>query len=243
MLSEKRMSALAPTSPLAVLIVDHHADTRALYGEYLSRAGCAVEEASDGPEALAKAIARRHDVIVAETRLPGIDGYQLCQLLRRDAATRSTPLIIVTGDAMVADLERARSAGADMALVKPCLPEALFAEMCRLVTRQHLVLTAERRASGASDQNGDGMATADAVERKRPILSRVHHRGPTTKPPRVPPDLRCPLCDKALVYHHSNLGGVSARHPEQWDYFECDGECGTFEYRQRTRKVRRIESL
>jgi predicted RNA-binding Zn-ribbon protein involved in translation (DUF1610 family) len=41
------------------------------------------------------------------------------------------------------------------------------------------------------------------------------------------------------VYEQSHIGGVSAKHPEQWDDFICP-TCGTFEYRHRTRKLRRV---
>jgi len=43
-----------------------------------------------------------------------------------------------------------------------------------------------------------------------------------------------------LKYLHSHIGGVSARHSEQWDYFECPGACGTFQYRERTRRLRKV---
>jgi hypothetical protein len=85
-------------------------------------------------------------------------------------------------------------------------------------------------------------ARAASPPAKRHVLSHVHRRGHTTTPPLPPPALLCPTCDEALVYDHSHIGGVSARHSEQWDYFECPGRCGTFEYRQRTRRMARIES-
>jgi hypothetical protein len=56
----------------------------------------------------------------------------------------------------------------------------------------------------------------------------------------VPPPLVCPACDRALQYVRSHVGGVSERLPEQWDYYTCHGACGTFQYRQRTRRVRRV---
>jgi CheY-like chemotaxis protein len=230
---------MALSTPLSVLLAEYHDDTRALYGDYLKRAGCMVEEAADGREALAKAIARRHDIVITETRLPGIDGYSLCQLLRRDASTMSTPVIVVTSDAMVCDLERARAAGADATLVKPCLPEALLSEMQRLMEHR---LTRDDSVEPVADRSDDNSLIVERAGVRRPILSRIHRRGPTTTPPLAPPNLRCPVCDKALVYHHSNIGGVSARHPEQWDYFDCPIECGTFEYRQRTRKIRRTDN-
>jgi len=52
--------------------------------------------------------------------------------------------------------------------------------------------------------------------------------------------LRCPLCDAPLVYENSQIGGVNVRQQEQWDYYECPGKCGTFQYRERVRKLRRI---
>jgi two-component system, cell cycle response regulator DivK len=233
-----RLSSAAPATPWSVLLADYHDDTRALYGEYLRRQGCLVEEAIDGREALAKAIARRHDVVVSAARLPGIDGYQLCQLLRRDSATSATRVIMVTGDALAADVERARAAGADATLVKPCLPETLLAEMQRLL---ELDRTRSMTLSAAPDTAHDtGIPVDEHARPRRPILSRIHRRGETSTPPLAPPNLRCPVCDKELTYHHSNIGGVSARHPEQWDYFECSTQCGTFEYRQRTRKIRRV---
>ena len=232
------LSSRAAATPLSVLLADQHDDTRALYGEFLNREGCAVEEAADGREALAKAIARWHDVIVTATRLPGIDGYQLCQLLRRDTSTMGALLIVLTGDAMVADLERARTVGADATLVKPCLPETLLAEMRRLIDRAAAQPLDPNTMTDDGSHDDSGAPIVPAL--KRPILSRVHRRGSTTAPPLAPPNLRCPGCDKPLAYHHSNIGGVSERHSEQWDYFECASECGTFEYRHRTRKIRRV---
>src|ERR687887_638176 len=87
------------------LLIDRDDDTRRMYSEYLRVHDCLVEQAADGREALAKALARHHDVIVTETRLPGIDGYQLCDLLRRDEATEKTPIVVVSGEAHAADIE------------------------------------------------------------------------------------------------------------------------------------------
>jgi hypothetical protein len=74
----------------------------------------------------------------------------------------------------------------------------------------------------------------------RRIMSRTHRRGETDAPPAPPPALVCPDCDRALDYKSSQVGGVSARNAEQWDYFICSRGCGTFQYRQRTRKLRKV---
>ena len=222
------------------LLVDRDADTRSMYAEYLRHAQCEIEEAADGREALAKAIARRPNVIITETLLPGISGLELCALLRGDSVTQSIPIIVVTGAAYPADLARARQAGADSVLVKPCLPETLMLEINRVLETSALL---RARANGARLRAHEQLArSAELRERSARhhiTLAKAHSRGQTTTPPLPPPQLICPHCDAPLVYQSSQIGGVSVRHSEQWDYYTCQAGCGTFQYRHRTRKLRR----
>ena len=226
------MDSRGSPSPPVALIVDHDADTRQLYTHVLTLARFEVEEASEGREALAKALSSHHDVIVTETRLPGIDGYQLCGLLRRDPDTRAIPIVVVTGAAQPSELARVERAGASAVLVKPCLPEALLAAI--------------GKAMDAADLDLSNMSAESAPISERPAggraltKSRSYRRGHTTAPPHAPPALVCPTCDQPLAYQRSYVGGVSANHPEQWDLFECHAGCGTFQYRQRTRQLRRL---
>jgi len=229
------------THPPLALIVDRDAETRTLYAEYLKLSACSVEEADDGREALAKAIARLPDVIVTEARLPGIDGLELCDLLRRDAATCHIPILCVTGDA--AQTTFVQNAGADSVLVKPCLPERVLTEIHRLLDQSAGLRQRPRRVSQRVSAETEGSASANACASRishRTILSRSYQRLDTTEPPGGPPSLVCPTCDTPLRYLRSHVGGVSARHPEQWDYFDCGNGCGMFQYRQRTRKLRKI---
>src|SRR5258706_5928415 len=91
-----------------ILIADHHYDTLLLYKDCLKTVADEIDEATDGREALAKTIAQPTDLLVTATQLPGIDGYSLCDLLRRDAATASMPIVVVTDDAYPAELVLAR---------------------------------------------------------------------------------------------------------------------------------------
>ena len=79
--------------------------------------------------------------------------------------------------------------------------------------------------------------TSAAPPRTR--MSKSFARFVTTTPPAPPPHMICPACDRPLVYEYSHIGGVSARFPEQWDQLVCPGACGTFQYRHRTRTLRR----
>jgi CheY-like chemotaxis protein len=234
------MTPIPVTSPRPLplaLFADADAGSREMYVEYMKLANWAVVEAADGPSALAVALSRRPDVIVADSRLPGISGYDLCDLLRRDLATRTTPFVLVTSDAMARELEQARVAGATSVMIKPCHPDALLAEAVRLLEASRA--PRERRASA----RGNGPAQGSSPERRDHTsqrLSRTHLRGETDVPPSSPPELICPECDRPLDYKSSQVGGVNVRNPEQWDYFLCSAGCGTFQYRQRTRKVRKV---
>jgi DNA-binding response OmpR family regulator len=222
---------------LRALLVDRDADTRAMYAEYLRRAHYDVEQAGDGREALAKAHSRQPAIIVTETWLPGISGFELCRLLRSDAATRAIPIIVVTSATFPTDRALAETAGADLVVAKPCLPDELADEMRRVLSeaiagRPHA--RARQRPNGQTASAGVSLSH----DASRVPLNRQHRRRVTVDPPVVPPALVCPSCDGRLTYLSSRIGGVSARHPEQWDYFECKGCRRTFEYRARTRKLR-----
>jgi CheY-like chemotaxis protein len=238
-------SASPPAEPLLTLLVDRDEDTRQMYAEYFTLCRWRVDEASDGREALAKAISWRPDVIVTETRLPGIDGFALCNLLRRDVATIAIPIIVVTADALTDDVHRAVDAGADLVLTKPCLPERLSNAAQSLIQQARDVRS---RAAMANQMARDQLVRADeilsraihTVHHPRQTLSKAHLRGDTITPPTAPPPLVCPLCDRPLRYQRSHVGGVSSKHAEQWDYFDCEGGCGMFQYRTRTRKLRQV---
>jgi two-component system cell cycle response regulator DivK len=125
-----------PTTPL-VLLVDDYADAREMYGYYLARHGFRVEEASDGHEALDKALRLNPDIILMDLSLPGIDGWELARLLKQDARTTSVPIIALTAHALNGEEQRARGAGCDGFVTKPCLPQALAEEMTRVLQAAH----------------------------------------------------------------------------------------------------------
>lgn len=238
-MASKPLSTEVGHRPLA-LLVDRDADTRQMYAAYLKLLACEVDEAEDGREALAKALTRRPDVVVTDSRLPGINGIDLCKLLRRDIATHAIPLIVFTGDSSGSDVRRAEAAGASVILTKPCVPEKLADELQRLlVPAPGSAVPAVDGHRVATNLNGLSGIAAD-VKTRRTTLSRAHTRGDTTTPAIPPPALLCPTCDQPLRYERSHIGGVSARHPEQWDYYDCTAGCGTFQFRQRTRKLRKI---
>ena len=214
-----------------VLLVDPDDDTRMMYREWFQLSGCEVVEAIDGREALAEALARPPALVIAEIRLPFIDGYALCEILRRDHATARIPILVVTSEGRTADLARARTAGASAVLVKPATPEQMLEESRRLLAAT---------APLAADEAETPVAAEAPPQRSRRRLSKSLARISTTTPPLTPPRTVCPSCDRLLTYRHSHIGGVNERQPEQWDWYICSGQCGIFEYRHRTRSLRRL---
>ena len=120
--------------PWTILVVDADDETRALYRQSFALSGCEVVEASDGREALTKALVRPPALVVTEIRLPFVDGCALCEILRRDRTTADVPILVVTAESRSAHIERVRKAGADAVLIKPTTPEQILAETQRLVT-------------------------------------------------------------------------------------------------------------
>lgn len=128
--SASRAGALAPL----VLIAEDDRDTREMYYAYLQLSGFAIQQAQDGLSALQLTVELRPDVVVTDLALPGLDGFQLCDRVRHNDATRHIPVIAVTGHGFAGLDERAKLVGIDRVLVKPCLPENLVNEIRGVLT-------------------------------------------------------------------------------------------------------------
>ena len=105
-----------------VLLVEDDRDTREMYSEYLSYSGLTVTQAATGRNALEQVRAHPPDIVVTDIAMPEMDGLELSRRLRADPPTRDLPIIAVSGQAT----ERAREAGADVVLDKPCEPDTLL---------------------------------------------------------------------------------------------------------------------
>jgi CheY-like chemotaxis protein len=119
--------------PPLVLVVDDFADAREMYVEYLEFAGFRSAQAQNGEEAIAQARERGPAVVLMDLAMPVMDGWEATRRLKSDPRTRHIPVIAVTGHALAGDAERARRAGCDGVLAKPCLPEDLVREVRRIL--------------------------------------------------------------------------------------------------------------
>jgi len=207
-------NARRPPAPTpSILVVDTDADTRAFYRESLAIAGCDVVEASDGRDALVQALMHAPTLVITEIRLPFIDGYALCEILRRGLTTAHVPILVVTTEARPAQIGRARKAGANVVLIKPTPIEDILNEMRRLVADS--TDPGERGTATSANAATERDESANRLPRSehQTVLSKSFSRLATATPPASPPQLRCSSCAGWLRYERGQIGGVSHRHP------------------------------
>ncbi len=142
------MSKFDPGDAL-VLVVEDYQDAREMYSAYLQFSGYRVAEATNGLEAIEKTIELMPDIILMDLALPKIDGWEATKRLKSDERTRHIPIVALTGHALAGFAEGAREAGCDSFVTKPCLPDALVAEIQRML---------ETRRPQDAGQRGNGPA-------------------------------------------------------------------------------------
>jgi two-component system cell cycle response regulator DivK len=126
------MATKTKNGPL-VLVVDDFADAREMYGEYLKFCGFRVAEAQNGVEAIEIAKKLKPDLILMDLSMPVVDGWEATRRLKADSSTRSIPVVALTGHAMAGHSESAKSAGCDVVITKPCLPQDLIKEIQKMI--------------------------------------------------------------------------------------------------------------
>ncbi|MEI7895149.1 MAG: response regulator, partial [Myxococcales bacterium] len=94
-----------------VLVADDDPAVTWFLSDLLRAAGCEVFEALDGQRALEIAMEQGPDLVVSDVLMPGLDGFSLCRLLRRDIVLRGTPVILLSWKEDL--LQRLRELGAD----------------------------------------------------------------------------------------------------------------------------------
>lgn len=119
-----------------ILVVDDEPEAVELAAFNLTQAGYDVKSASDGAQAIRKARTLAPSLIVLDIMLPEIDGFEVCKMLRRDPATASIPILMLTAKAAEVDRVLGLELGADDYLVKPFSPRELVLRIKNLLQRR-----------------------------------------------------------------------------------------------------------
>ena len=118
-----------------ILIVEDDPDIAELVQRYLSRAGHTTDLVGGGDHALEAVASRPPDLVLLDLMLPGLDGLEVCRSLRRGAATRGLPIIMLTARTEEADRIAGLELGADDYVTKPFSPSELVARVGALLRR------------------------------------------------------------------------------------------------------------
>jgi len=119
-----------------VLVVDDHESILFALDYRFGQRGFRVLKAASGPEALELCRTSTPDVIVSDIAMPGMDGFEFCRRIRREAALASVPVVFLTARKGDEDRERARAAGVDAYVLKTSSLQEVVAEVGALMERR-----------------------------------------------------------------------------------------------------------
>lgn len=118
-----------------ILVVDDEADLVELVSYNLKKEGFSVDSSFDGEDALSKVKKGLYDLLILDLMLPGIQGMELCRIIRNDAGTAGLPIIMLTAKGEELDKILGLELGADDYVTKPFSPRELVARVKAVLRR------------------------------------------------------------------------------------------------------------
>lgn len=110
-----------------ILVVDDEKDILELISYNLSKNGYRVETVTSGEDALEKIKENDYDLIILDLMLPGVDGLDICKIIKSDKHKSGIPIVMVTAKSEEADKVAGLEIGADHYVTKPFSPRELLA--------------------------------------------------------------------------------------------------------------------
>jgi Response regulators consisting of a CheY-like receiver domain and a winged-helix DNA-binding domain len=121
-------------SNITVLLVEDHQSLAETVTDFLELAEITVDYAADGITGLHLAVTNHYDALILDVMLPGIEGFEICQKVRKEVRS-DVPIIMLTARDQIDDKLTGFDSGADDYLVKPFNPDELVARVKSLVRR------------------------------------------------------------------------------------------------------------
>ena len=129
-----------------VFVVEDEEDILDLIRHHLAKEGYAVSTAANGMEAVKAILRKPPDLVLLDLMLPGLDGLEVCRMLKKDAQTADVPILMVTAKDEESDVVAGLELGADDYVVKPFRMKELIARV-RAALRRRRGPAPEREAS------------------------------------------------------------------------------------------------
>lgn len=118
----------------AILVVEDDADILRQIAFNLERHGYSVITANSGADALRSMLQSRPRLLITDIMMPGMDGYELVDAVRKDELLADMPVIMLTARTEDEDVTRGYASGTDLYLTKPFRPAELLAFVERILS-------------------------------------------------------------------------------------------------------------
>lgn len=119
-----------------ILIVDDEEDILKLVDYNLAKEGYLTNAVTSGEQALIEARNSPPDLIILDLMLPGVDGLNVCRIIRSDPVTHAIPIIMLTAKGEESDIVTGLELGADDYITKPFSPKVLIARVKAVLRRE-----------------------------------------------------------------------------------------------------------
>ena len=118
-----------------VLVAEDEPDIRALITFSLEYAGYRVLEALNGEDAVKMAREELPDLILLDVRMPKLNGYQACTVLKSDDWTKEIPVVFLSARGQEAEIRQGLELGAEEYILKPFAPDELYRRVGGILER------------------------------------------------------------------------------------------------------------
>jgi CheY-like chemotaxis protein len=146
-------SSMTETS--RILIADDNEPNRELLEVYLADIDCVIATAVDGHDTLEKVASFNPDILLLDIMMPKLSGFEVCQQLKANPATRQIMVLMVTALGELGDIERAVESGTDDFLSKPVNKIELVKRVENMLKLRHVSDELQRLRSYISSMDND----------------------------------------------------------------------------------------
>ncbi len=119
-----------------ILVVEDDENIQQLVGYNLAKAGFHVLYADNGEQALNVIKREKPELIVLDLMLPGLNGFEICKLVRKDPKTKNLPIVMLTAKSEENDMAAGLDLGADDYITKPFSPKILISRIKAALRRK-----------------------------------------------------------------------------------------------------------
>lgn len=119
-----------------ILIAEDEKDIRDLVVFSLTYGGFEAIAASNGSDAIAMAEAELPDLILMDVRMPQMSGYEACQKLKQNPATRDIPVVFLSAKGQESEIKQGLNSGAEEYILKPFAPDELVKRVKEILSRR-----------------------------------------------------------------------------------------------------------